>query len=82
MLQRPLQLFASLFGGSAACRAALAVGRTGKFDGCLLLALAGCLCVQALVEHFAGKGQPGRVEACVVHLPIMSLDLNQVRCSH
>lgn len=36
-------------------------------------------CLQALVEHFDRKGQPGRVEACVVHLPIMSLDLNQVR---
>jgi hypothetical protein len=33
---------------------------------------------QALVGHFAAQGQPGRVEACVVHLPIMSLDLNQV----
>jgi hypothetical protein len=30
------------------------------------------------VEHFARLNQPGRVEACVVHLPIMSMDLNQV----
>jgi hypothetical protein len=45
----------------------------------LLLLLLLLLPDQALVGHFAAKGQPGRVEACVVHLPIMSLDLNQVR---
>lgn len=39
---------------------------------CLRVAL------QALVDHFAALGQPGRVEAVVVHLSIMSLDLNQV----
>lgn len=45
----------------------------------LRAALLCCCRLQALVEHFAGLNQPGRVEACVVHLPIMSMDLNQVR---
>jgi hypothetical protein len=48
----------------------------GVTAGCCFLWLS--VCLQALVEHFAGMGQPDRVEACVVHLPIMSLDLNQV----
>jgi hypothetical protein len=35
--------------------------------------------MQALVEHFAAKGEPERVERCVLHLSIASLDLDQVR---
>ena len=39
---------------------------------CLLVLL------QALVQHFAAVGQPERVEGCVLHLSIASLDLDQV----
>lgn len=35
--------------------------------------------MQALVEHFASKGEHARVETCVLHMSIASLDLNQVR---
>ncbi|WIA29507.1 hypothetical protein OEZ86_012008 [Tetradesmus obliquus] len=34
--------------------------------------------MQALVQHFAAVGQPERVEGCVLHLSIASLDLDQV----
>lgn len=35
--------------------------------------------MQALVEHFAAKGEPQRVERCVLHLSIAALDLDQAR---
>jgi hypothetical protein len=35
--------------------------------------------VQALVERFAALGQPERVERCVLHLDLASLDLDQAR---
>jgi hypothetical protein len=34
--------------------------------------------VQALVEHMSGAQDPQRVERCVLHLDVYSLDLNQV----
>lgn len=37
--------------------------------------------VQALVEHLAGRGglgRPDRVERCVLHFDITSIDLDQV----
>lgn len=34
--------------------------------------------MQALVDHFSALGQPQRVERCVLHMNITSLDLNQV----
>ncbi len=34
--------------------------------------------MHALVEHFAAAGQPGRVERCVLHINVLSLDLDQV----
>lgn len=38
--------------------------------------------MQALVEHFAARGQPERVERCVLHLSIAALDLDQVGAQH
>jgi hypothetical protein len=46
---------------------------------CLSRARAREQVVQALVERFASLGQPERVERCVLHLDLMSLDLDQVR---
>ena len=34
--------------------------------------------VQALVEHCSALGRPDRVERCVLHLDVTSLDLDQV----
>lgn len=34
--------------------------------------------MQALVEHYSGKGWLQRVEQCVLHMDISSLDFNQV----
>ena len=34
---------------------------------------------QALVEHCSALGRPERVERCVLHLDVLSLDLDQVR---
>ncbi|KAL2478611.1 transducin family protein/WD-40 repeat family protein [Forsythia ovata] len=34
--------------------------------------------MQALVEHYSGKGWLQRVEQCVLHMDILSLDFNQV----
>ena len=34
--------------------------------------------MQAFVEHFQDKGRLQNVEACIVHMDIASLDLNQV----
>ena len=34
--------------------------------------------MQALVDQFTSRGQPERVERCVLHMDIQSLDLNQV----
>ncbi|KAE8804581.1 vacuolar protein sorting-associated protein 8 [Hordeum vulgare] len=34
--------------------------------------------VQALVEHYSGKGWLQRVEQCILHMDISSLDFNQV----
>jgi hypothetical protein len=35
--------------------------------------------MQALVEHFALRGEPERVERCVLHLSIAALDIDQAR---
>jgi len=34
--------------------------------------------MQALVEHYSAKGWLQRVEQCVLHMDISSLDFNQV----
>ena len=34
--------------------------------------------MQALVEHYSSKGWLQRVEQCVLHMDISSLDFNQV----
>jgi len=34
--------------------------------------------ISDLTEHFQGKGMLERVEACIVHLDILSLDIHQV----
>jgi hypothetical protein len=34
--------------------------------------------MQALVEHYSGKGWLQRVEQCILHMDISSLDFNQV----
>ncbi len=34
--------------------------------------------MQALVQHFSASGELHRVERCVLHMDIMSLDLDQV----
>lgn len=34
--------------------------------------------MQALVEHYSEKGWLQRVEQCVLHMDILSLDFNQV----
>lgn len=38
--------------------------------------------MQALVEHYSGKGWLLRVEQCVLHMDISSLDFNQVYNYH
>ena len=38
--------------------------------------------VQALVEHCSALGRPDRVERCVLHLDVTSLDLDQVSAPH
>jgi hypothetical protein len=35
--------------------------------------------MQALVEHYSGKGWLQRVEQCILHMDISSLDFNQVQ---
>jgi hypothetical protein len=37
--------------------------------------------MQALVEHYSSKGWLQRVEQCVLHMDISSLDFNQVLLS-
>ncbi|XP_073114052.1 uncharacterized protein [Elaeis guineensis] len=47
----------------------------------ILRDMLGCLppeIMQALVEHYSGKGWLQRVEQCVLHMDISSLDFNQV----
>jgi vacuolar protein sorting-associated protein 8 len=34
--------------------------------------------MQVLVEHYSGKGWLQRVEQCILHMDISSLDFNQV----
>lgn len=35
--------------------------------------------MQALVEHYSGRGWLQRVEQCVLHMDISSVDFNQVK---
>ena len=43
-----------------------------------------CRAPAQLVEYFSERGEPGRVERCVLHMDIASLDFNQVvrLCRH
>jgi hypothetical protein len=83
LLSRPQLLFDRafpLFSGAPATTGAL-----GAFVEAIEPAVVGGTLVglgpevmQALVEHFAARGEVERVERCVLHLSIASLDLDQV----